>query len=334
MTGLLRKRYTALLRCYPAADRAGRGAEIVETYVDLAPPGQRWPRAGDVADVLTGGLRRHLRLRNALGLIEALPVAGALALMMAAVLAGIWLVKTEGAGAAEYLGPPVLGPFHTLGVLAWVAWLLAPLAALAGLGRWAVGGALVVTVGVALAGAVVPPLELSAVHPPLFLLAPQIGLGLLALAADHRRGLRDTAVVVAPAAAAAGLTVLVSVDHQVGHEALPVAALILVLAVTALGVAFTVRRDRRAWWPAALFAGPVLLLGLGLDPGWGYSFESRKVVVAWTAGSLIAAVAVLLSAVQGRGRQTRRRAALRLNRLAERAAAEGDGGGRLLDPRG
>ena len=54
--------------------------------------------------------------------------------------------------------------------------------------------------------------------------------------------------------------------------------------------------------------------------------------MAWTAVSLIAAAAVLLAAVQGQGRQTRRRAALRLDRLAERAAAEGDGGGRLLDP--
>ncbi|WP_328473433.1 hypothetical protein OHA21_12490 [Actinoplanes sp. NBC_00393] len=37
-------------------------------------------------------------------------------------------------GGAQYdFGYPMLGPFHTIGVFAW---LLAPLAALAGFGRW------------------------------------------------------------------------------------------------------------------------------------------------------------------------------------------------------
>ncbi|WP_328473431.1 hypothetical protein OHA21_12485 [Actinoplanes sp. NBC_00393] len=69
----------------------------------------------------------------------------------------------------------------------------------------AVAAAITVTVGVAVAVSVVPPLELTALYPPLFLLVPQIGLGILALAADNRRSLRDTAVVIAPAAAAAAL---------------------------------------------------------------------------------------------------------------------------------
>ncbi|MEU4237137.1 hypothetical protein [Actinoplanes sp. NPDC026619] len=319
MSEVLRERYTKLLRWYPAADRAERGAEIVDTYVDLAAPGQRRPRPGDVADLMVGGLRQRLRARSALGLADALPLAGTPALMMATVLAGIWLINTEGNGGQYDSGAPMLGPFHTIGVFAWVAWLLVPAAAPAGFGRWAVATAITVTVGVVVAVSVVPPLDLTALHPPLFILVPQIGLGILALAADNRRGLRDTAVLVAPAAVAALLAALVAAEqHHVGREALLVAALILTMAVIVMGVLFTVRRDRRAWWPAALFVWPILLLGMGLRfPQ--YSFLSRKVVVVWAVATLIAAVAVLVTAVLG---QARRREALRaqhIHRLAEEA---------------
>jgi hypothetical protein len=305
VSDVLRGRYTKLLRWYPAAERAGRGAEIVDTYVDLAAAGQRRPRPGDVVDLMVGGLRQHLRVRNALGLADALPLAGTLALMMATVLAGIWLIDTEGYG-GQYDGYSMLGPFHTIGVFAWVAWLLAPLAALAGFGRWAVAAATTVTAGVVVVVSVVPPLELTALYPRLSILVPQIGLGILALAAGNRRSLRDTAVVVAPAAAAAGLAALVTAEHQIGREALSVAALILIMAVLVMGVFFTVRRNRRAWWPAVLFVWPVLLLCMGLRLSPQYSFESRKVVVAWAVVSLVAAVAVLVIAVRRQAAQARR----------------------------
>ncbi|WP_250030282.1 hypothetical protein [Paractinoplanes maris] len=336
MTDVLRERYTKLLRWYPAADRAGRGAEIIDTYVDLAAPGQRRPRPGDAVDLMVGGLRRHLRARHALGLADALPPAGTLALMTATVLAGIWLITTEVHADQDYFGPQRVGPFHTIGVFAWVAWLLTPVAALAGLGRWAVAAATTVTAGVAVAVSVVPPPELTAFHPPLFLLVPQIGLGLLALAADNRRGLRDTAVVLAPAVTAAAPAALVAAEHHIGREALSVAVLILIISVIVMGVFFTAQRDRRAWWPAVLFVGPVLLLGMGLDLSPRLSFLSRQVVVAWTLLSLIAAVAALVTAVHLRAKQAQRRAALRsqhLHRLAEQATAHGDSMclSRLLD---
>jgi hypothetical protein len=320
VTDVLRERYTRLLRWYPAAERAERGAEIVDTYLDLAAAGQRRPRPGDVVDLMAGGLRQHLRVRKALGLADALPLAGTLALMMATVLAGIWLIDTEGHGGRDDSGYSMLGPFHTIGVFVWVAWLLAPLAALAGFGRWAVAAATTVTVGVVVAVSVVPALELTVLYPRLSILVPQLGLGVLALASDNRRGLRDTAVVVAPAAVAAVLAVLVTAEHQIGREALSVAALILIMAVLVMGGYFTVRRDRRAWWPAVLFVWPVLLLCLGLRFSPRLSFDSRKVVVAWTVVSLIAAVAVLVTAVRRQAAQDRRRAALRPqhgHRLAE-----------------
>lgn len=305
MSDELRERYTKLLRWYPADDRDDRGTELVDTYVLLAAPGQRRPRPSDVIDLMTASLRQRLRIRSALGLAEALPLAGTLALMMAAVLAGIWLINTEGPTSQYDIAAPTLGPFHTIGVFVWSAWLLAPLAALAGAGRWAVAAALAVTAGVAALVSTVPALELTALYPGLYVLVPQIGLGLLALAADNRRTLRDTAVVIAPAAAATALALLVTGAHQIGREALTIAALILILAVTAMGVFFTVRRDRRAWWPAALLIWPVLLLGMGLRFSEQYSFQSRKVVVAWATATMIAAAAALVTAIR-----TRRRAPL------------------------
>ncbi|MEV6303104.1 hypothetical protein AB0M02_27065 [Actinoplanes sp. NPDC051861] len=128
-------------------------------------------------------------------------------------------------------------------------------------------------------------------HPQLFLLVPQIGLGVLALAVA-----RDTAVVVAPAAAAAALASLVAAERHIGREALTIAALIL----TILGIFFTTRDDRRGWWPAVLFVWPVLLLSMGLRFTPRYSFESRKVVLAWTVLTLLTAAAALLAAVHRR----------------------------------
>ncbi|MCO8273705.1 hypothetical protein M1L60_24215 [Actinoplanes sp. TRM 88003] len=325
MTDLLRERYTRLLRWYPVADRADRGAEIVDTYVDLAATGQRRPRPADAVDLMAGGLRQRLRAHSALGLADALPVAGSLALMMTTVLAAVWLINTESPGVWHDPASPMLGPFHSIGTPTWVAWLLAPLAAPLGLGRWAVAAAITVTAAVAVAVSVVPWFEMTALHPPLFLLVAQIGLGLAALAADNRRGLLDTAVVIAPAAVAAALAAMVVPEHQIGREALSVAALILVTAVVVLGVFFTARRDRRGWWPAALLVWPVLLLGMGLSLSSTYSFASRKAVVVWAVASLLAAVAVLTLAVRRQAWRARRRAEARIlhfHRVAEQAAAE------------
>lgn len=91
------------------------------------------------------------------------------------------------------------------------------------------------TAGVAMAVSSAPWVELIVFHPHLYLLVPQIGLGVLALGAGNRRGLRDTAVVLAPAGVAAVLTAVVSAQHEIGREALTVAALILILAVIVMG---------------------------------------------------------------------------------------------------
>lgn len=311
MTSVLRRRYSRLLRWYPAADRADRGVEIVDTYVDLARAGQRWPRPGDVVDLMVGGLRQHLRARNALGLADALPVAGTLALATATVLAAVWMVLTEAfAGRYGSIEDPMLGPFHTLGAPVWIAWLVAPLAAPAGLGRWAVGVAVTVTIAVTGTVAVIPAMELTSLHPHLFMLLPQLGLGMVAMAAPRRRGYREIALVTGLAAAAAAAAVLVGSQHYVRHPVLFAAGLLLALAGIVTGVVFTVRRDRRGWWPALVLVWPVLLLDMILPEDLAYLHESRRIAVAWAMVSLAVAGAALLAAVTWQARRARRQAAL------------------------
>ncbi|MEU1747656.1 hypothetical protein [Micromonospora arida] len=307
MTSVLRHRYTKLLCWYPAADRGDRGVEIVETYMELSSAGQRRPRPGDVADLVAGGLRQRLRARNAGGLVDALPLTGTIALVTAMTMATVGLILTEVFPDPDQygVGAPMLGPFHTLGALAWIAWMLVLPAGLAGLGRWAVAVATVVTIGVAVVVAVVPATELTSLHKPgLFVLVPQIALGLFALAMPPRHGYRSTAVTASVIAAAATM-VLVGSRYGLRYDVLLGMMLLLALIVT--GVVLAAQRDRRAWWPAMLLLGPVLLLGpkIGLEA----MDDSRRGALGWAAMSLLVAVAALLVAVIWQTQRARRRAA-------------------------
>lgn len=51
---VLARRVARLLRAYPAAYRAERGAEITATMLDVAAPGQRWPSLRETGGVLLG----------------------------------------------------------------------------------------------------------------------------------------------------------------------------------------------------------------------------------------------------------------------------------------
>jgi hypothetical protein len=310
VTSELRARYTRLLRWYPAAYRAERGAEIVDTYLDLAPAGRRWPRPGDVVDLVAGGLRQRLRARDALGLADALPLAGTIALTAATVLATVWLILTEAFPyPGEFAGAPTLGPFHTLAVLAWIAWLIVLPAGALGCGRWAVAVAVAVTIGVAGAVAVVPAMELTSFHEPnLSVLAPQLVLGVLALAVPRRHSYRDTATFTAFAIAAGAATALVGSRYHVRYDVLLGAMMLLVVVLVATGVVLTARRDRRAWWPALLLLGPAWLLGskVGMSAtGQPSLWDSRRWAVAWTATSLLVAAVALVTAVRWRTRRAR-----------------------------
>ncbi|MEV4716895.1 hypothetical protein AB0J94_06805 [Micromonospora noduli] len=275
--------------------------------MELSPAGQRWPRPGDVADLVAGGLRQRLRARNAGGLVDALPLTGTIALVTAMMMATVGLILTEVFPNPDQYGveAPMLGPFHTLGALAWIAWILVLPAGLAGFGRWAVAVATVVTIGVAVVVVVVPATELTSLHEPnLFVLVPQIALGLFALAMPPRYGYRSAAVTASVIAAGATM-VLVGSRYGLRYDVLLGMMLLLALIVT--GVVLAARRDRRAWWPAILLLGPVLLLGP--KTGMEAMYDSRRGALEWAAMSLVVAVAALLVAVIWQTQRARRRAA-------------------------
>ncbi|MER7007846.1 hypothetical protein ABT297_33050 [Dactylosporangium sp. NPDC000555] len=306
MTGTLGDRYRALLRWYPAAYRAERGEEIIDTYLDLARPGQRWPRPADVADLARGGMRQHLRARNALGLADALPFAASLALAAAAALAGLWLVRAELVNLPDGAGWHSVGRFVGLGAVAWIVWLLTPVAAFTGHGRPAVALALLVT------AAMIPAAALSSyARPPMFVLVPQLALGLVALAVPARRWSPAAAAGFVVAAAIAGLAALIlPADHYFYYDyyallsAMPYAALVLTLAIGMAGVYFTGRRDPRAWWPALVLLGPTLLLGLTLPGGSHQQYPDWSLAVGWAAAAALIAVAAVPAALWLRARRT------------------------------
>jgi hypothetical protein len=302
VTRPLADRYRSLLRWYPADYRAERGEEIVGTYLDLASSGQRRPSAADVVDLVRGGVHQQLRARHALGLADALPFAATLALSAAAALAGVWLVAAETITVPEGILWTSFGPFATLGAAAWIAWLLAPVAALLRLGRPAVLLALLITAATIPASALT-----SYARPPLFVLAPQLALGLVALALPTRRVTYAPAVV---AAAAAGIAALSRPEFFYYNllGMLPLTALGLASAIVVAGFVFTTRRDARGWWPALVLLGPTLLLAIpelrtGNQQPWP---PLSSALLATAAAGLLAVAAVPASLwLSGRRRRDR-----------------------------
>ncbi|MEU4679990.1 hypothetical protein [Micromonospora sp. NPDC023737] len=257
----LERRYLRLLRAYPADYRRSRGAEIIGTYLDLAAQGQRWPSPADAADLLRGGLRQRLRAAGAADLIPGVRLAALLAFPAAAVVAGTWATAETTAPTVDWVE---FGPFATVGVACWVAWLLATVVAAVAPARWArvaVGLALAVTV------AVVPVSALAGVpRPPLFVLLPQMVLGLLALALPTGGGWR---LRLPPLAAAA--TAVASTAHGLGDwsyrwgdpgTALTTSAPAVLVVAMLIAVALVLQGDRRGLWSMLLLIAPVGLLAL------------------------------------------------------------------------
>jgi len=273
-------RWTALF--YPAGYRRERGSELVDTYLALAAPGRRRPSVADVADLAAGGLRQHLRIAPGLG--PGVRLAGLLALATATALATGWTLL-------EAFTPtphrhPLAGPFLTLGVAAWVAWLGAAVVHLAAPGRWyrrAAGLAVLVTAGL------VPAAALTGLpRPPLFLLLPQVALGVVALGAAGRRPWWVRAIPVV--AAAAGVPIATAgrgydgTYYRSAATALPAVAAALLIVATLLALGLSARRDHRGAWALLILFTPIGMLALTTlgavldDSGLG-----RPVVPAWPA---------------------------------------------------
>ncbi|GAA3451890.1 hypothetical protein [Dactylosporangium matsuzakiense] len=250
-------RWVALL--YPAPDRRRRGAELVDTYLALAPPGRRHPTAADIADLAAGGLRRHLRAAPGFG--PGLRLAGLIALTTAAAFGSGWAVF-------EVLALRGPRPSMSLAPAAWVAWLLTAAAYAAAPGRWwrrSAVAALLVTVAL-------EPAALLTGWPgaPLTVLVPQCVLGLVALGADVRPGRRARLLPLAAAVVTAPVTVAAAPPEGVfgnyyepAETVLPVVGVTLLITAVLLALALAVvRPDSRGVWTLLILLTPIGMLAL------------------------------------------------------------------------
>lgn len=313
MTGvesILERRYRALLRCYPADYRAHRGDEILDTYVALVDEDRRWPSAADTLDVLAGATRAHLR---SAGVEAALPVAATVAIGTVTMLAAYWLISIEVIGGALAGPVPMFGPFQTIGVVAWFAWLAVGLTALVSPGRVVRVGvlaALAVTVALLPAAALLP-----YDRPPLTVLLPQLALGLVVLGLPDgpggRAGLRlrvVVALVTATAAAVAIVTVPGGPYRWFDGDVLAVIAAILLIGLLGASALLAMRGDDRGWL-ATLIMLPALALLLveqltGLVASYAGTSADSWALTAWVAvASALAAGAALPLATAIRSRR-------------------------------
>ncbi|MGC4864143.1 hypothetical protein ACLQ3B_01755 [Micromonospora sp. DT53] len=307
----LEQRYLRLLRAYPADYRRARGAEIVGTYLDLAAPDQRWPMPADAADLVRGGLRQRLRAAGVTDLIPGVRLAALLALVTASALAGVW-------GTAELHPPPVewgaphVGPFVSLGVVAWAAWLLAAVVlavAPSRFARWAITLALLLTVALPVVAA-----AFDVLRPPLMVLLPQVVLGLLGLALPDQ-----PARVIRLAPALSALVAVVAMEFLVGlgpafiyygapmQVFLPTVGGLLLVVAALLAMGLALGGDARGGWalvilltPAGFLAVPGLADSFG--PAWGGGITVAELAVTAAAVALVGP-AVLLLAVLFRSRR-------------------------------
>jgi hypothetical protein len=297
MTARLERRYRRLLRAYPADYRAERGDEIVGTYLDTVGAERRWPHARDVADLLAGGFRQHLRARHGRGLETGAPLAATLALAAGTVLAAFWLLWIE-------VYPAPAG--HSPAAVAWLAWLAAALVAAVRPGRAARVAVLVALVAtVAVAGA-----PLAGQHrPPLLVLVPQAALGLVGLALPVRPGPAGRLLPLLAGLATAAFVLLAGPASALpfayrwyAGDLLPGGGVALLAAGLAVAAGYAVRRDARGLWATLLLLPPVAML---LVPA--VASDGEWLTLAVTTGVLAAAsVAAFPLAVTAHYRYARR----------------------------
>jgi hypothetical protein len=137
----LERRCRWLLRAYPAWYRRERSEEMLDTLLEVSPPGRRWPSVRDTRSLVTAGLRVRAALVWCLSVLWAgLGAAGAgydfilSAHVPEAVYLGVGLPSWVGEPEATYLA-------GQLGAMAWllltIPVLVAGLVRLRGRGLWA-----------------------------------------------------------------------------------------------------------------------------------------------------------------------------------------------------
>ncbi|SNY60491.1 hypothetical protein [Paractinoplanes atraurantiacus] len=261
----LEHRYQLLVRLfYPAGYRHEREAEIVGTYLELAPPGKRRPSPRDVADLATGGARQHLRATEVTELRPGLRLAGLLAMATATALAAIWAVVESAPLPPDITWEiPRFGPFSSLGAIVWAVWLLAAFlfSVRPQWSRAAIGVALLATV------AVVPLSAVTGVYrPPLYVLLPQFALGFLALGTGRLSLIERLLPLAAGAAAAAisrpGFDYAIGYLGESGTYTMTATGLILLAVAIAIAVGLGVTGHGRGGWALLILLGPIGLITL------------------------------------------------------------------------
>jgi hypothetical protein len=257
----LERRYRKLLLAYPARYRAERGDEIVDTYLQMARPEQRWPDLPDVRDAVVAGLRQHLRATRSAGLADGASVAAVLATATAAMFAAVWLLHFEVQPTSSSYVIVRFGPFLSLGAAVWIGWLAACTAVLTLPRRVARG---VVLAALTLTFAVVPLAAFTPYdRPPLLVLLPQAALGVTALGLPNRihRGARLSVALAVVTAAVFAATQNQASEfgyHWIDRQILAVGA--VVLLATSLVVAAAMRGRRGVWTVLFVLPATTLLL--------------------------------------------------------------------------
>ncbi|MGW0433866.1 hypothetical protein ACWDV4_15170 [Micromonospora sp. NPDC003197] len=154
--------------------------------------------------------------------------------------------------------------------MVWIGWLAAAALATVLPGRWVRTG---IAVALVLTVVVVPASALTGyLRPPLYVLAPQIALGALALALPTRSrrwgwiavltgvAIATAAVMLRPPAA---LSIFAETGYYwLGEHILGVAALVLVSCSLIAGVGYALRHDSRGLWAALVLLTPISLLAV------------------------------------------------------------------------
>ncbi len=198
----LERRYRKLILAYPRWYRQRRGEEMLTTLLEGSRPGQRHPAPGQAVALLVHGAATRLDLGEGGALGATAGAAASPSLAAAAMLSATALAFGEVLNARPAGWPPLhrMGPFLTLGWVAYLAWIGAfvlDLVTASRLQRPAVGFAVTVTVLVVPVGDAFGP-----GRPLVSVLAALVVLGLPSLLRPGWTRARPSARSVALAAAA------------------------------------------------------------------------------------------------------------------------------------